>query len=177
MSYAVCLPLPQPLNEGREKEHTMKKLVIASLFTIAAAGAIAQQHPHGMPPGIAKKMQLQQSVPACDNCGTVQDVRHEKQKGEGGAVGIIAGAAAGGLLGNQIGGGSGKTIATVGGAVAGGFVGNEVQKRVTSKDVWVTQIKMRDGSVRNFEHAKQPAWKTGSQVRVQGNTVTLVSGT
>jgi outer membrane lipoprotein SlyB len=176
MRFAVRAFLPQPLNERREKEHPMKKLVIAGLFTIAATGAIAQ-HPHGLPPGIAKKMQGQHAAPACENCGTVQEVRHEKQKGEGGAVGIIAGAAAGGLLGNQIGGGSGKTLATVGGAVAGGFVGNEVQKRVTSKDVWVTQIRMRDGSVRNFEHAKQPAWKTGSLVRVNGNTVTLVSGT
>jgi outer membrane lipoprotein SlyB len=176
MSLAVRGILAQPLNDGREKEHPMKKLVIASLFTIAAAGASAQQHPHGMPPGIAKKMQAQH-VQVCDNCGTVQDVRHEKQKGEGGAVGIIAGAAAGGLLGNQVGKGNGKTLATVGGAVAGGFVGNEVQKRVTSRDVWVTQIKMRDGSLRNFEHASQPAWKTGSMVKVQGNTVTLVSGT
>ena len=44
----------------------------------------------------------------------------------------------GGLLGNQIGGGTGKTLATVGGAAAGGYVGNEVQKNVTSKTVWVT---------------------------------------
>jgi outer membrane lipoprotein SlyB len=160
----------------------MKKIAAITVLAFAAAGAFAQQHPHGMPPGQAKKLQLQQGqapAPArvCHDCGTVQEVRHEKQKGEGGAVGIIAGAAAGGLLGNQVGKGNGKTLATVGGAVAGGFVGNEVQKRVTSKEVWVTQIKMRDGSLRNFEHATQPAWKTGSQVRVQGNTVSLVSGT
>ena len=154
----------------------MKKLVIAGLFTIAATGAIAQ-HPHGLPPGIAKKMQGQHAAPACENCGTVQEVRHEKQKGEGGAVGIIAGAAAGGLLGNQVGKGNGKTLATVGGAVAGGFVGNEVQKRVTSKEVWVTQIKMRDGTLRTFEHEAQPGWKAGQVVKVQGMTVTIVAGT
>ena len=148
----------------------MKKVVISALLATAAFAALAD-NPHGLPPGIAKKLH------ACEDCGTVQEVRHEKQKGEGGAVGIIAGAAAGGLLGNQVGKGNGKTLATVGGAVAGGFVGNEVQKRVTSKDVWVTQIKMRDGSMRNFEHASQPAWKTGSQVKVQGNNVALVSGT
>lgn len=164
----------------------MKRFAVTTLLALAAAGAVAQQHPHGMPPGQAKKWHAQQAqaqgqapapVQVCHDCGTVQEVRHEKQKGEGGAVGIIAGAAAGGLLGNQVGKGNGKTLATVGGAVAGGFVGNEVQKRVTAKDVWVTQIKMRDGSMRNFEHATQPAWKTGSTVKVQGNTVTLVSGT
>ena len=72
----------------------------------------------------------------------------KKRKGEGGAVGIVGGAVVGGLLGNQVGKGTGKTVATVGGAVAGGFVGNEVQKKVTSKTVWVTSVKLKDGTVR-----------------------------
>ncbi|MEE7547130.1 glycine zipper 2TM domain-containing protein [Xanthomonas sp. Kuri4-1] len=41
--------------------------------------------------------------------------------------GTLAGAAIGGLLGNQIGGGSGKKLATVGGAVAGGATGRYIQ--------------------------------------------------
>ena len=149
----------------------MKKFVVATLMSIAAAGAIAD-NPHGLPPGIAKKMHASE----CRDCGTVQAVKLEKRKGEGGAVGIVGGAVAGGLIGNQFGKGDGKTLATVGGAVAGGFVGNEVQKRVTTKDVWVTQVKMRDGSVRTFEHEAQPGWKTGQVVKVQGTTVTIVAG-
>lgn len=43
-------------------------------------------------------------------------------------AGTAVGAVAGGVLGNQVGGGKGKTLATVGGAVAGGVVGNQVQK-------------------------------------------------
>ena len=38
-------------------------------------------------------------------------------------LGTVAGAAVGGLLGNQVGGGSGRTAATVGGAAVGGFAG------------------------------------------------------
>lgn len=45
-------------------------------------------------------------------------------------VGTAAGAIVGGLLGNQIGGGSGKKIATLAGAVGGGFAGREIQGRV-----------------------------------------------
>ncbi|GHE22469.1 glycine zipper 2TM domain-containing protein [Halomonas urumqiensis] len=45
-------------------------------------------------------------------------------------VGTAAGAIVGGLLGNQVGGGSGKKIATVAGAVGGGLAGREVQERV-----------------------------------------------
>lgn len=49
-------------------------------------------------------------------------------------AGTAIGAVAGGLLGNQIGGGSGKTLATVAGAAAGGYAGNQVQKNMQQKD-------------------------------------------
>lgn len=41
--------------------------------------------------------------------------------------GTLAGAAIGGLLGNQVGGGNGKKLATVAGAVAGGAAGRSIQ--------------------------------------------------
>jgi len=41
-------------------------------------------------------------------------------------VGTGIGAVAGGLLGNQVGGGNGKKLATVAGILLGGYVGNEV---------------------------------------------------
>ena len=44
-------------------------------------------------------------------------------------IGIGVGAVVGGLLGNQVGGGTGKTLATIAGAVGGGYVGNEIAKR------------------------------------------------
>jgi outer membrane lipoprotein SlyB len=148
----------------------MKKPITATLVALAAAAALAD-NPHGLPPGIAWKMHGHEHEHACDDCGRVEAVRHEKRKGEGGVLGIVAGAAAGGLLGNQVGRGSGKTLATVGGAVAGGYAGNEVQKRVSSKDLWITQVKMRDGSVRSFEQDSQPAWKTGAIVKVHGHGI------
>lgn len=139
----------------------MKNLAIAGLLALAAAGAFAQSS-NGLPPGLARKL-----VAACGDCATVESVRREQRKGEGGAIGIVAGAAAGGLLGNQIGKGNGKTVATVAGAVAGGFAGNEVQKQVTKKEVWVTQVRMKDGSLRSFEQEAQPAWKEGAVVRIK----------
>ncbi|MFC7519451.1 glycine zipper 2TM domain-containing protein [Xanthomonas populi] len=42
-------------------------------------------------------------------------------------AGTVAGAAIGGLLGNQVGGGNGKKAATVLGAVAGGVAGRTIQ--------------------------------------------------
>jgi uncharacterized protein YcfJ len=48
-------------------------------------------------------------------------------------VGSAAGAIVGGLLGNQVGGGSGKKLATLAGAIGGGLAGREVQERVEAR--------------------------------------------
>jgi outer membrane lipoprotein SlyB len=156
----------------------MKKLALITLLALAAAGCNTDEPPEA-PPSTAKKQdhqprqeQPRQEKPraeSCRDCGTVVAVRAEKREGEGGAVGIVAGAAAGGLIGKQFGNGDGKKAMTVAGALGGAFVGNEVQKHVTAKEVWVTQVKMNDGKMRNFEHEKQPAWKSGQLVRVGAN--------
>ncbi|MDP1645559.1 MAG: glycine zipper 2TM domain-containing protein [Thiobacillus sp.] len=49
-------------------------------------------------------------------------------------AGTAIGAVAGGLLGNQVGGGSGRTLATIAGAAAGGYAGNQVQKNMQEKN-------------------------------------------
>lgn len=43
-------------------------------------------------------------------------------------TGTVIGAALGGLIGHQVGGGTGKDLATVGGAVAGGVAGHKIQR-------------------------------------------------
>ena len=134
----------------------MKKRLLVLLTCFAMAASVAESI---TPPVL------------CDNCAVVQSVKQENRKGKGGALGVIGGAVAGGLLGNQLGGGTGKTVATVGGAAAGGYVGNEVQKKVTSKKVWVTTVKMKDASVRRFEQEPQPNWSAGNIVRVNSGTL------
>jgi outer membrane lipoprotein SlyB len=105
----------------------------------------------------------------------VEAVHVVEVSGEGNYLGTVGGAVVGGLLGNQVGGGSGRKLATVGGAVAGGFAGNEVQKHVTSKQVWITKVQMKDGSSRTFEQEAHPAWKSGSVVKVNGKALALHS--
>ena len=56
--------------------------------------------------------------------------------------------------------------------MAGGVIGNEIQKKVTSKKVWVTSVKMKDGSVKTFEQEAQPGWAAGNVVKVDGTTLT-----
>lgn len=146
----------------------MKNVVVAALFAIAAGGAFADNH-HGLPPGVEKKLAH------CEDCGVVHAIHKETRKGSGGAAGIVGGALVGGLLGHQLGGGTGKTLATVAGAGAGAYAGNEVQKRVNSKTVWITEVRMRDGSVHKFEQEHAPGWKTGSLVKVHGNSLAVLT--
>jgi outer membrane lipoprotein SlyB len=150
----------------------MKKLLLstlASTFVLATAGASAQTTPAQT---AASKAKAAVAVALCSTCGTVTAVTQVKRKGQGGAAGVVGGAVVGGVLGNQIGGGTGNTIATVGGAVAGGFLGNEVQKKLTSKKVWVTTVKMQDGTTKTFEQEPAPPWAVGNVVKVSGATLT-----
>lgn len=146
----------------------MKKLLLTGL--LVAATATWAQTPSLQT--LTDKAKAKLEMATCDTCATVQTVKQEKRKGKGGLLGVAGGAVAGGLLGNQIGKGTGNTVATVGGAVAGGVIGNEVQKKVTSKKVWVTTVKMKDGTVKNFEQEAQPVWVAGNVVKVDGSTLT-----
>jgi surface antigen len=49
--------------------------------------------------------------------------------------GTLLGAAAGGLLGSQFGGGGGKVLATLGGVLLGGYAGNQIGASLDRADV------------------------------------------
>ncbi len=121
-----------------------------------------------------EKARLVQVAALCDTCGIVKEVRSEKRKGKGGALGIIGGAVGGGLLGSQVGKGDGKTVATVGGVVGGAVLGNEIQKRLNRKTIHITSIQLKDGSLRSYESEAAPTWAVGNSVKLDSaaNTVT-----
>jgi uncharacterized protein YcfJ len=71
-------------------------------------------------------------------CHDEQVTRKAPVKDEHQALGTIAGAVIGGVIGHQIGGGSGRDIATVAGAAGGGYAGNRVQKNLQDRDTVTT---------------------------------------
>lgn len=71
-------------------------------------------------------------------CNDVAVTRQKPVKDQHQIAGTVIGAVAGGLLGNQVGGGSGKKIATVAGAVGGGYAGNKVQEHMQANDTYTT---------------------------------------
>ena len=71
-------------------------------------------------------------------CKDVTVTRQAPVKDQHQIAGTVLGAVAGGLLGNQVGGGTGKKIATVAGAVGGGYAGNKVQEGMQNRDTYST---------------------------------------
>lgn len=140
------------------------KQMIAAVALAAAFGAVEAQQP----PQPATSMPMptaRQLAKLCDGCAWVQDVHSETHKGKGSGLGVVGGAVLGGLLGNQVGGGTGKKLATVGGAVAGGYAGNEVEKNMKKQTIWIVQIVNKDGSTRRLELGADPNLKAGDTVR------------
>ncbi len=86
-------------------------------------------------------------------------------------LGAVGGAVAGGLLGNQVGGGRGRVLATIAGAVGGGFAGNGIEHVVRKATSYEVQVRMQDGSYRNFTYSTQPPVQVGERVRVSGDSL------
>ena len=85
------------------------------------------------------------------NCGMVQMVDYYRVKGEGSALGTIAGGVAGAVLGNQVGGGTGKKIATVGGAAGGAYLGHRLEAQLKTKKMIRVIVRFDNGEQRDFD--------------------------
>ncbi|MGO4260850.1 MULTISPECIES: glycine zipper 2TM domain-containing protein [Lysobacter] len=67
------------------------------------------------------------------HCYNVEVQRPKQIKDQHKIAGTAIGAVAGGLLGNQVGGGNGKKLATAAGAVGGAFAGRKIQEHQQNK--------------------------------------------
>lgn len=161
---AVALLLPILLGACRDDKTAAADT--AAPIAAAAGAPPAQTTTAPAPAPVTVREEEPAPEPICADCGTVTDVRSYEVKGEGSGVGIAIGAVAGGLLGNQIGGGSGKKIATVAGAVGGGYAGNEIEKRRNSQTRWDVSVRMDDGNTTTLPYSTAPGVSVGQKVRV-----------
>lgn len=151
----------------------------------AAQQAAQQQAPQRAPtPAQQQYAQQQQAQPApqyaqqqpsqpayCSSCGTVAAISAVRQEGHGTGIGAVGGAVAGGLVGNQFGGGGGRTAMTVLGAVGGGFAGNSVEKHIRSTTSYSVRVQMENGKTRYFTYHEAPPFQQGQRVRVENGTL------
>lgn len=107
----------------------------------------------------------------CGECGVIESVREIEKAGDGTGLGAIGGAVAGGVLGNQVGGGRGKDVMTVVGAVAGGVVGNQIEKKVRSTKSYEITVRMDDGSTQVLSESVAPSWRQGDKIKLIGGKI------
>ena len=141
---------------------------------VQAPVARSSERPPAPRAAVAAPAQVAAAV--CANCGVVESVatvqRQARVNGVGNTeigVGAIGGAVVGGLLGNQIGGGSGRTAATVLGAAGGAYAGHAIEKNTRKYTAYQMRVRMQDGSVRTVEQSTAVA--AGSRVVVEGGRV------
>ena len=109
---------------------------------------------------------------ACNNCGTITDMKTVQIKGEGTGLGVVAGGVIGGVLGHQVGSGRGKDVATVAGAAGGAYAGNQVEKNAKSKTQYQVIVKLETGESRTFTYNAETAYRVGDKIKIVDNKLT-----
>jgi outer membrane lipoprotein SlyB len=166
---------------NRELSESDRALLASQMAAAPPANAVApaalpapEAAPREAEPAPAARRQAERPVKVaraertsnwCSNCGNVESVRAIKTRAEGSGLGAAGGAVLGGLLGNQVGGGSGQKIATVAGAVGGAVVGNQVEGNMKSTTTYQVRVRMDDGKLRTVS-SSSANWQAGDHVKV-----------
>ena len=98
--------------------------------------------------------------------GTIQSIRTVQIEGTKTPIGTGAGAVAGGILGNQVGGGSGRALATVGGALLGGVAGSAAEEGITRQTGYEITVRLDNGRTISVVQAADVSFQPGERVRV-----------
>ncbi|MFD2365911.1 glycine zipper 2TM domain-containing protein [Pseudoduganella sp. GCM10020061] len=128
-------------------------------------------------PKVAERRRVAAAEPRsnwCSNCGNIESVRKVTTRARGTGVGAAGGAVLGGLLGNQVGGGTGRDIATVAGAVGGAVIGNQVEGNMKATTRYEVRVRLDDGSERTFTRDTAPPWRNGQRVRIVNGGIRAV---
>ena len=108
----------------------------------------------------------------CLDCGKVTSVNVVDKAGDSNAVGLLAGGAAGALLGNQVGSGNGRSLATIAGAVGGAYAGKKIQEKSNSTKVWAVQVQHDNGNKNTYHFDHDPGMHAGDRVKPAGQSIT-----
>ncbi len=141
------------------------RVCVGSLGVLACVSTLAQTTSPSLPGQTAP------TASVCSQCGLVSSVTKKSTKGKATWVGSVGGAVAGGVIGNQVGGGNGKVATTVVGATGGALVGREAEKRMKKKDVYEIVVRMDDGASKVLIKEARPAIQPGDKVKVIGEDI------
>jgi outer membrane lipoprotein SlyB len=129
-----------------------------------AAARVQMNAPKAVPAAVSAKA-------VCADCGKVIAIIQAEKAGDSGPLGVIAGGAAGAILGHQVGGGTGKDLATIAGALGGAYAGKKIEGMVKTQTVWTVSVQYADGRKANFEFQQDPGMKVGDSVKSAGASI------
>lgn len=105
-------------------------------------------------------------VKICASCGVVEAVNIVEVKGDGNYLGTIGGGVIGGLLGNQVGGGSGKKVATVAGVIGGALAGHAIEGNFRKTQHYEVVVRLQNGGTQTAAFEADPGYRIGDKVRI-----------
>ena len=138
----------------------MSKKTIALLLTVFLAFLLPQ-------------LAWAKSDCSANRCGRITKLEPYEAQGSK-TAGVVTGAVVGGLLGNQIGGGSGKKVATVGGAIAGGVAGHKIEENRNDGDSYDLVVEMDNGRRVTISQRQLDGIREGDRVYVSGGRARLL---
>ncbi len=142
-----------------------------SVFVVMMAALAAGCQGTGDLFGRSSSQEVQPIASNVNGTGTIQSV-DVVPRSQGIGLGTLAGAAVGGIIGSQVGGGSGRTVATAAGAAGGAYVGSEMEKRRSAGQIYKVTIRMDDGTTQSFAQEAAPTIKQGDRVQITNGVLT-----
>ncbi len=136
-------------------------LFAAGIATLPACSSLPPASAFGYQQSQAQQVQQVQ-------IGTVLDVITVRIQPQTSGLGPLAGLAAGGALGHQIGNGRGQTAATLIGAIAGVIAGNRAEAAVSQTTGEQVTVRLQSGSVIAVTQAADVPLRVGEKVQVIG---------
>lgn len=104
--------------------------------------------------------------------GTITALRQVQIQADsraGGLLGSGGGAVIGGILGNQVGGGTGRQLATVAGAIGGAVVGTKAEEATNRITAWEMEIRQDNGRNVVVVQKADQNFQVGQRVRLIGS--------
>lgn len=98
--------------------------------------------------------------------GVVESVRPVTIQGKETPIGGATGAIIGGVAGSTIGGGRGSSLMALAGAVAGGLVGNAVEKNASKTPGLEITVRLENGQLTAITQEADEQFRPGERVRI-----------
>jgi outer membrane lipoprotein SlyB len=162
-AYTMSFPLQRLLRP-------VVALAAAGILTLTASGCATQSSSATV--YRAGDTQREQTV----RMATVEAVRKVMIQRDSKGIGLIGGAAVGGIAGSGMGGGRGQDIATVLGAIGGLVAGQAIENQANQREGLEITIKYDSGETRVIVQEADVELRPGDRVRViSGSGITRVS--